>query len=494
MESPGITERIHSKTVLITGATGFIAKLLIEKILRLQPAVKRLYLLVRANDQVSAKKRVRSEILQHQIFQSLREKYETQSNSWFWAKVSPVVGDVSLKNLGIGNVDLAEHIAKETDIIIHLAASVNFRERYDTALAINTMGVKHVIEFASSCRKLELVLLVSTAFVNVDKTGILLEKPLHQYRSYDGLSELDISEELAYAEARLKELVRSGASEDVIRNTMKKIGTERACKFGWWNTYTFTKAMGEMLAYEHLSRLPIAIVRPSAVISPWKEPLPGWVEGISTLDIWIANYAKGYMKFVVGDVTGPLDIVPADVVVNAMLCIVSRHPQRPLDFIYHVCSSTRNPIKMEEFVRVMYRYFLEKPFVNEEGDVVLAQELNVQPGMVSFYEVMDTHYKKPLQDMLRRGLPTADDQNRYNRLRREYIITMVVSESYHPVALSRARFDDSNMQYLIATMSEPEGELIPCDMKLIDMETYLMEIHIPSVVEFISREAKRARL
>jgi len=61
MEHDGVTERLLNRTVLITGATGFIAKLLVEKILRLQPRVKRLYLLVRAGDQVSAEKRVESE-------------------------------------------------------------------------------------------------------------------------------------------------------------------------------------------------------------------------------------------------------------------------------------------------------------------------------------------------------------------------------------------------------------------------------------------------
>ncbi|CAN6218070.1 unnamed protein product, partial [Urochloa humidicola] len=51
MEPTGVTERLLNRTVLITGATGFIAKLLVEKIMRLQPQVKRLYLLVRAGDQ-----------------------------------------------------------------------------------------------------------------------------------------------------------------------------------------------------------------------------------------------------------------------------------------------------------------------------------------------------------------------------------------------------------------------------------------------------------
>ncbi|GJN13046.1 hypothetical protein PR202_ga31379 [Eleusine coracana subsp. coracana] len=55
-------ERLHSKTVLITGATGFIAKLLVEKILRLQPGIKRVYLLVRAGDEATARRRVQSEV------------------------------------------------------------------------------------------------------------------------------------------------------------------------------------------------------------------------------------------------------------------------------------------------------------------------------------------------------------------------------------------------------------------------------------------------
>ncbi|PVH64559.1 hypothetical protein PAHAL_2G303400 [Panicum hallii] len=196
MEPAGVAERLHNKTFLITGATGFIAKLLVEKILRLQPPVKMLYLLVRAGDQASATERIRSEIMQLQIFRSLREKYQKHFSSWFWDKVYPVAGDVALKNLGIGDVALAKDILKETDIIIHMAATVNFRERYDKVLAINTMGVKHIIEIASQCANLELLLFGSTAYVNGKESGIMLEKPLHQYKSYDGQSDLDISEEL----------------------------------------------------------------------------------------------------------------------------------------------------------------------------------------------------------------------------------------------------------------------------------------------------------
>uniref|UniRef100_A0A0A9FKK7 Fatty acyl-CoA reductase C-terminal domain-containing protein n=1 Tax=Arundo donax TaxID=35708 RepID=A0A0A9FKK7_ARUDO len=95
--------------------------------------------------------------------------------------------------------------------------------------------------------------------------------------------------------------------------------------------------------------------------------------------------------------------------------------------------------------------------------------------MAHFYELMKIHYKAPLQDMLRRGLSTADDHNRYNNLKREYSVTMAVAEAYWPVTFFKGRFDDSSMQRLIATMSERERELIPCDTKLVNWEKYLME-------------------
>lgn len=87
-------------------------------------------------------------------------------------------------------------------------------------------------EFASIQQKGFLVKQESSykisAYVNSKKSGVVLEKPLQQNRSYDGQSELDISEEIAFAEAKLEELVCSSASEDTIRHTMKKIGTERS--------------------------------------------------------------------------------------------------------------------------------------------------------------------------------------------------------------------------------------------------------------------------
>nr|CAB3457347.1 unnamed protein product [Digitaria exilis] len=71
---------------------------------------------------------------------------------------------------------------------------------------------------------------------------------------------------------------------------------------------------------------------------------------------------------------------------------------------------------------------------------------------------------------------------------------MGVADVFHPSTLFKRRFDDTNMQRLITMMNEVDRELVLCDTKLINWEKYLMEIHIPGVMDCESREPTRARL
>lgn len=54
----------------------------------------------------------------------------------------------------------------------------------------------------------------------------------------------------------------------------------RAKIYGWPNTYVFTKAMGEMVVGESKGDMAVVILRPTIVTSTYKEPFPGWTEGV----------------------------------------------------------------------------------------------------------------------------------------------------------------------------------------------------------------------
>jgi len=49
-------------------------------------------------------------------------------------------------------------------------------------------------------------------------------------------------------------------------------------KFGFPNTYTFTKHMTEQVLYRRRGSMRLTILRPSAVNACYREPLPGWLD------------------------------------------------------------------------------------------------------------------------------------------------------------------------------------------------------------------------
>jgi fatty acyl-CoA reductase len=58
-ETNRISELFVNKTLLITGGTGFLGKVLIEKVLRTCPGVKKIYLIVRSKLDKTSKERLK---------------------------------------------------------------------------------------------------------------------------------------------------------------------------------------------------------------------------------------------------------------------------------------------------------------------------------------------------------------------------------------------------------------------------------------------------
>ncbi|WZZ31243.1 hypothetical protein YC2023_014644 [Brassica napus] len=127
---PNRAQFLENRTLLVTGASGFLAKVFVERILRLQPNVKRLYLLVRASDKKSAEQRLHSEVFEKDLFRVLRKNIGDESLSALISeKVVPVPGDISLNNMGVTDSNLLQDMVQEIDLVFHAAATTRFDER-----------------------------------------------------------------------------------------------------------------------------------------------------------------------------------------------------------------------------------------------------------------------------------------------------------------------------------------------------------------------------
>ncbi|XP_054811043.1 fatty acyl-CoA reductase 2, chloroplastic-like isoform X2 [Prosopis cineraria] len=281
----GIAKFLQGKNYLVTGATGFLGKVFLEKMLRTAPDVGQIFVLIKAKDKEAALNRLKTEIIDSELLKSLEEVYGKNYKTLVMSKLVAVPGCVCEYDLGMDPLR-ANEIAAKVNVIVNSAASTKFDERYDVALNSNTKGPSHLLNFAKSCKNICLFLHISTAYVSDGEAKIIQESPLcmgesNVSRKRNNISEnqtsvpsLDIDNEMRLA-TNIMELV----NDSEVAKEMKILGLERAKIHGWPNTYSFTKAMGEMIITSLKGDIPLAIVRPTVIGSTYKEPFPGWIEG-----------------------------------------------------------------------------------------------------------------------------------------------------------------------------------------------------------------------
>lgn len=395
-----IASFLRGRTLFVTGATGFLAKVMIEKILREQPDVRRIYLLVRGGSQERAEQRL-GDVIESPVFDRVRSAQGSSYESFMRDKLRAVDGRLDAEGLGIG-AETMEELRREVDVVVNSAATTTFDERYDMAIQINTLGAARCLELAKQCPKLRVLVHVSTAFTNGTREGYTKEMPFeHGVPLKSELSTssgaLDVEGEIARAlgmgeEVRTR-LEARGLSGDALDSAageeLRQRGMRISQRHGWQDTYVFTKAMGEMLvsrgAAEH--NIPCCIVRPSIVESALKEPHPGWVEGIRMADPILLAFGKGQMAGFSADPDGVLDVVPVDFVINAVLAAMVRHArgfgEKPFE-VYHVATSTANPLSIQQFVEASSRHFQRTPFLDRKGEPIKVKRMAVFPTAEAF--------------------------------------------------------------------------------------------------------------
>jgi long-chain acyl-CoA synthetase len=195
---------VELKTVLLTGANGFIGTQIARNLIAEEEAT--VLALVRANDAQAAKAKLAREWWE---FPELINALGT--------RIQAVHGDVCQPNLGLNKAEYIG-IAEKTTHIIHTAADWRLLP-LDELRKTNVQGTANVVEFAKEASKYHLERLshVSTAYVAGAATGTITESQLTD-------------------------------------------------QYGFFTDYERSKCEGEQLVQAAKEQLPISIFRPSMVI------------------------------------------------------------------------------------------------------------------------------------------------------------------------------------------------------------------------------------
>jgi 1-acyl-sn-glycerol-3-phosphate acyltransferase len=477
-----IQEFFADKTILITGATGFLGKVLLEKMLRSLPEIRRIYLLIRPRQRSSRVKtaalRFRSEVLRSSIFDRLRRDLGEGFQDYVNAKVSVVEGDLTLERLGLCDADY-QRLSEEVEVLINSAATVEFDERLDLALDLNALGPLRTVGFARDCWRLQAFVHISTCYVSGNATGWSREevRPL----GFDAEQEIArLQEHCARIHSRKSKQPRDTHLQLV------QLGLEYARRRGWHDTYTFTKALGEQLLVKHRGRLPMVILRPSIIESTLREPVQGWIDGFRVGDPLFVGYGQGLLRDFPGRPHSICDFVPCDYVVNAILAAAPRCAQEGGLQVYHVATGQLNPMRLGDLYRHVRDYFSRYPMTDRKGKYIEPPRWT-WPDLPGYRRRLDLLHRRPLEwacDLLRPLTAIGWVHRLRNHLqgkRAEVERLMYYVNIYSPYMRIRTRFATQNTLALWNWLSPEDQKRFDFDVRRISWRDYIAKIHLPGL-------------
>uniref|UniRef100_A0A1B6F9S7 Fatty acyl-CoA reductase n=1 Tax=Cuerna arida TaxID=1464854 RepID=A0A1B6F9S7_9HEMI len=336
MESGGIAEWYSGRSLLITGGTGFMGKVLLEKLLRACPGIKCIYILCRAKRGFSPSARV-SEIVKLPLFDRLRKE-----NPGVLKKLVAVEGDLTAQDLGL-RPDQKQVLTQEVSVVINGAASLRLEWGLKAAVESNTLGTLRVLELAAQMSKLEVLVHLSTAFCHC---------------------EYDILEEVTYpSPANPHDIIRVCQWMD---DTTLEIITPRLLG-PHPNCYTYSKRLAESLVSEYGTIIPCAIARPSIVTPALREPLPGWVDSLNGPVGVVVGAGKGVIRSMLCGENNKAEVIPVDVAINAIIAIAHKRATQHMELedpvpAYNISCGEVAPITWGEVLKRGKKFGYNYPF------------------------------------------------------------------------------------------------------------------------------------
>ncbi|XP_026822567.1 fatty acyl-CoA reductase wat-like [Rhopalosiphum maidis] len=332
MES-SVAGSFENGVVLITGSTGFLGKMLTEKLLRCCP-VNRIAILVRSKKGFSASQRV-ADIYKQSLFDRLRSEKPD-----FIESIRIIDGHLEESSMGLSSSD-REWLIENVNFVFHCAATIKFNEPLELASKINIQGTENVMTLASRMKNLKGFVHVSTAYSHCPRN--------------------EIKEEFYRVPITANELKNIFVDEESCSKILED----------WPNTYTFTKAVTENMILTNGNHLPISIFRPSIIGCTKSEPEPGWLENMNGPTGLIAGVMVGFLRTVPNIGSNITDLIPADYTVNALISVmwdtVNRHkqlngvpPEAPK--IYNYVSCVESPLTWGRYIKEMHaQYYIAPP-------------------------------------------------------------------------------------------------------------------------------------
>ncbi|CAL1688894.1 unnamed protein product [Lasius platythorax] len=314
------------KSILITGSTGFLGKMLVEKLLRSCSDISTMYLLIRP------KKDKCPEIRLDDIFENpLYDRLKTEVPN-FRKKIVPITANFNVENLELSESD-KNMLMREVSVVFHLAATIRFDEDIKTSTAINVIATNVILDIAKHMPNLKSFIHVSTAYSNCHVKYI--EERFYTY-SIDHRELITLTRTLP---------------ESTIKERISRITSL------WPNTYTFTKAIAEALLKHEGKDLPIGIFRPAIVISSASEPLVGWIDNFNGPIGITASVCHGITRFLQCNNDILANIVPVDLTVNSLIASawdVSNKSRKSKEVLIYNYIAPADAPTWGEFINTLY--------------------------------------------------------------------------------------------------------------------------------------------
>ncbi|XP_076382452.1 fatty acyl-CoA reductase wat-like [Megalopta genalis] len=279
-----IVEFYKGTKVLVTGGTGFLGLLIIEKLLRSCPDIVTIYMLIRQKKGKSVEERIK-QYFNDTVFSRLKQEQPD-----FLNKIVVIEGDAAEENFGLSAQSILT--LSDTNIVIHAAAIVKFNEKLRTIVHTNVRTTKQLLLWAKTLPNLKSFVYVSTAFSNCVHETI---DEIH----YDPPMDCD----------KLMTLV------DCLDDD-KLLAIEATLRGKWPNNYIYSKSTAENVVLKYAGDLPVGIVRPSIVTATFHEPLEGWINNINGVTGILVGGAIGLLHTLHCLPEYASEIIPADYVVS----------------------------------------------------------------------------------------------------------------------------------------------------------------------------------